>query len=190
MVGGFSLAQGIADQCGILGDSLVQRLEVARQVLVDGRSLQAPVTVRTCVSLADLALYSQATRTILVDRETIGYAVALADATRHPSKYGLAELESLIEFGSSPRGPIGLVQAGRALALLRGRGHVAAEDIRDLALDVLRHRVVLSYDALSEGITADRMLEQVLGAVNEPSARSLTRPRHPQAAAAPDVRAI
>jgi MoxR-like ATPase len=169
---------------------LVDYPSIGEESAVVGRSLQAPVTVRTCVSLADLTLYSQAARTILVDRETIGYAVTLADATRHPGKYGLDELESLIEFGSSPRGPIGLVQAGRALALLRGRGHVAAEDIRDLTLDVLRHRIVLSYDALSEGITADRMLEQVLGAVSEPSARSLTRPRHPQPAAAPDARAI
>ena len=59
----------------------------------------------------------------------------------------------LIEFGASPRGPIGLVHAARALALLRGRGHVEATDIRDLAADLLRHRVVLSYDALSEGVT-------------------------------------
>ena len=61
----------------------------------------------------------------------------------------------MIEFGASPRGPIGLVQAARVLALLRGRGHVVADDIRDLAADVLRHRIVLSYDALSEGVTAD-----------------------------------
>ena len=71
----------------------------------------------------------------------------------------------LIEFGASPRGPIGLVQAARVLALLRGRGHVVPEDIRDLAADVLRHRIVLSYDALSEGVTADQLLERVLAAV-------------------------
>ena len=85
----------------------------------------------------------------------------------------------MIEFGASPRGPIGLVQAARVLALLRGRGHVLSDDIRDLALDVLRHRIVLSYDALSEGVTADDLLEQVLAAVAEPDARRLT---HAQAA--------
>ena len=112
---------------------------------------------------------------MLVDREVIGYAVALADATRHPAEHGLQEIASLIEFGASPRGPIGLVQAARVLALLRGRGHVAGEDIRDLAADVLRHRIVLSYDALSEGVTADELLEQVLAAVPEPGAEHLIR---------------
>jgi MoxR-like ATPase len=154
---------------------LVDYPSVGEEAAVVGRSLQAPVQVRRCVSLADLSLFSQAARTILVDRETIGYAVTLADATRHPANYGLGDLAPMIDFGSSPRGPIGLVQAGRALALLRGRGHVAPEDVRDLAPDVLRHRIVLSYDALSEGITADQMLERLLGAVTEPTARSLTR---------------
>jgi MoxR-like ATPase len=111
--------------------------------------------------------------TVLVDREVIGYAVALADATRHPGEHGLHELGSMIEFGASPRGPIGLVQAARVLALLRGRGHVVADDIRDLARDVLRHRIVLSYDALSEGVTPDELLERVLGAVPTPDAERL-----------------
>ena len=114
---------------------------------------------------------------MLVDRDAIGYAVALADATRHPANYGLADAAGLIEFGASPRGPIGLVQAARVLALLRGRGHVVTQDIRDLAADVLRHRIVLSYDALSEGVTADEVLDRVLAAVPEPGAGSLTRPR-------------
>ena len=81
----------------------------------------------------------------------------------------------MIEFGASPRGPIGLVQAARVLALLRGRGHVVPEDIRDLAPDVLRHRIVLSYDALSDGVTADKLLEQVMAAVEEPGAQRLIR---------------
>jgi MoxR-like ATPase len=105
----------------------------------------------------------------------IGYAVELADATRHPTAVGLPELEPMIEFGASPRGPIGLVQASRVLALLRGRGHVLPDDIRDLAADVLRHRIVLSYDALSEGVTADELLEQLLAAVREPDAGRLLR---------------
>ena len=70
-------------------------------------------------------------------------------------------MAGLIEFGASPRGPIGLVHAARALALLRGRGHVELSDIRDLAADLLRHRVVLSYDALSEGVTVDQLLERM-----------------------------
>jgi MoxR-like ATPase len=110
-----------------------------------------------------------------VDRDVIGYAVALADATRRPGEYGLNDVASFVEFGASPRGPIGLVQAGRALALLRGRGHVAASDIRDLAPDVLRHRIVLSYDALAENVTADQILDRVFSVVVEPPSDHLRR---------------
>ena len=92
-----------------------------------------------------------------------------------PAEYGLDDIAPFIEYGASPRGPIGLVQAARALALLRGRGHVTVDDVRDLAPDVLRHRIVLSYDALSEGVSADDLLEQVLGAVTEPPADTSRR---------------
>jgi MoxR-like ATPase len=108
-------------------------------------------------------------RDVYVDRDVIGYAVELADVTRRPKRYGLHEVEELVEFGASPRGPIGLVQSAQALALLRGRRHVLAHDVRDLVPDVLRHRLVLTYEALSEGITPDYVLERVLGAVDVPS---------------------
>jgi MoxR-like ATPase len=149
---------------------LVDYPSVGEEAAVVGRSLGDPAAVRECLSLDDLRRYAEAARTVLVDRDVIGYAVALADATRNPARYGLADAVPLIEFGASPRGPIGLVQAGRVLALLRGRGHVVSEDIRDLAADVFRHRIVLSYDALSEGVTADQVLDEVLTAVAEPRA--------------------
>jgi MoxR-like ATPase len=152
---------------------LVDYPSAGEEAAVVGRSLAAPVEVRECLSLASLRRFAAAVETVLVDRETIGYAVALVDATRHPGRYGLGELEALIEFGSSPRGPIGLVAAARVLALLRGRAHVAAEDVADLAADVLRHRIVLSYDALSEGVSADALLERVLAAVPVPGGQSL-----------------
>jgi MoxR-like ATPase len=139
----------------------------AEEASVVARSLQRAAPVRERLTLADLDRHGRTAETVAADRETIAYAVALADATRHPGKYGLTELEPLIEFGSSPRGPIGLVQAARALALLRGRGRVEGRDVRDIAPDVLRHRVVLSYDALSEGIRVDGLLEQILAAVPE-----------------------
>ena len=138
------------------------------EAAVVGRSLQPPVNVRECLSLADLERHSAAVAAIAVDREIIGYAVTLADATRHPGNYSLGQLDSLIEFGASPRGPIGLVQAARALALLRGRSHVEVQDVRDLAPDVLRHRMVLSYDALSDGVTVDDLLTQILAVVPAP----------------------
>jgi MoxR-like ATPase len=152
---------------------LVDYPSLGEEAAVVGRSLGEPVEVDERLTLDDLRRHARAAQTVLVDREAIGYAVALADATRHPSEHGLEDLDPLIEFGSSPRGPIGLVQAARVLALLRGRGHVASDDIRDLARDVLRHRIVLSYDALSEGVTADQLLERVLAAVPEPDARRL-----------------
>jgi len=154
---------------------LVDYPSVGEEAAVVGRSLGEPAVVKERLSLEDLRRYAAAATTVLVDREAIGYAVALADATRHPADHGLEEIAPLIEFGASPRGPIGLVQAARVLALLRGRGHVVSADIRDLASDVLRHRIVLSYDALSEGVTTDDLLERVLTAVPEPDAEHLMR---------------
>jgi MoxR-like ATPase len=154
---------------------LVDYPSVGEEAAVVGRSLGDPASVRECLSLEDLRRHARTAMTVLVDREVIGYAVALADATRNPGEHGLEELGSLIEFGASPRGPIGLVQAARVLALLRGRWHVVPNDIRDLAPDVLRHRIVLSYDALSEGVTPDELLERVLGAVPAPDAERLLR---------------
>ena len=161
---------------------LVDYPTTGEEAAVVGRSLGDEPDVRERLSLADLERYAAATRSVLVDREVIGYAVALADATRHPSDHGLGDITSFIEYGASPRGPIALVQAARALAMLRGRGHVTGDDIRDLAADVLRHRLVLSYDALSEGITADDLLERVFAAVPGPDADHL-RARSRRAAA-------
>jgi MoxR-like ATPase len=156
---------------------LVGYPSVGEEAAVVGRSLNVPARVRECLSLEDLRRFSEATGTVIVDRDAIGYAVALVDATRHPGDHGLPDLAAMVEFGASPRGPIGLVQSARVLALLRGRGHVVAEDIRDLAADVLRHRIVLSYDALSEGVSADDVLEQVLAAVKPPGEEGLIRDR-------------
>jgi MoxR-like ATPase len=142
---------------------------LGEEAAVVGRSLANPADVQECLALDRIQRYAVVAQSIFVDREVIGYAVALADATRRPAEYGLPELASLIEYGASPRGPIGLVQAGRVLALLRGRGHVTPADVRDLAADVLRHRLVLSYDALSEDVSPDDLIERILEVVPEPS---------------------
>ncbi len=154
---------------------LVDYPDVGEEAAVVGRSLREQADVQERLALAELTRYTKAAETVLVDRETIGYAVALADATRNPANHGLSDIKTMIEFGASPRGPIGLVQSARVLALLRGRGHVTPDDVRDLAQDVLRHRIVLSYDALSEGVTADQLLEHVLAAVPEPRGDELMR---------------
>jgi MoxR-like ATPase len=147
---------------------------VGEEAAVVGRSLAHGAPVRELLSLEDLAHFRTAAESVLVDREVIGYAVDLVDATRHPARHGLGRLAGQVEHGASPRGSIGLVQSARVLALLRGRGHVTAGDVRDLALDVLRHRLVLSYDALAEGVSADAILEQVLATVPAPGGEHLT----------------
>jgi MoxR-like ATPase len=134
-------------------------------------SLTPPPEVEVHLSAEDLLRFRVAVREVFVDRESVEYAVALADATRRPGRYGLSDVEGHLSYGASPRGPIGLVQSARALALLRGRRHVLTADIRDLAPEVLRHRLVLSYEGLSDGVSADQLLEQVLEAVPEPDLR-------------------
>jgi MoxR-like ATPase len=138
---------------------------------VVNRSLDPPAIVEERLTVTDLLRFREAAAEVIVDREVIDYAVALADATRRPGRYGLTDVESLISYGASPRGPIGLVQSARSLALLRGRRHVLASDVRDLAPEVLRHRLVLSYEGLSEGVQPDDLLEKVLEAVPEPDRR-------------------
>jgi len=147
---------------------LVDYPSTGEEAAVVGRSLVEQPEVRRLLTLENLERFGRATHTVLVDRELIEYAVSLADATRHPGAYGLGELDGFIEYGASPRGPIGLIQAARVLAMLRGRGHVSSADVRDLAHDVLRHRLVLSYDALSENVTADDLLERVVATVTGP----------------------
>jgi MoxR-like ATPase len=141
------------------------------EAMVVDRSLEPAPLVAERLSASDLLRFRAAAAEVIVDREVIDYAVALADATRRPGRYGLADVEPLISYGASPRGPIGLVQAARSLALLRGRRHVLAGDVSDLAPEVLRHRLVLSYEGLSEGARPDELLEKVLEAVPEPDRR-------------------
>jgi MoxR-like ATPase len=142
------------------------------EAMVVDRSLDPAPLIDERIDVTDLLRFRAAAAEVMVDREVIDYAVALADATRRPGRYGLDEVEPLISYGASPRGPIGLVQASRALALLRGRRHVLIGDVRDLAPEVLRHRLVLSYEGLSEGARPDDLLEKVLAAVPEPDRRT------------------
>ncbi len=138
------------------------------EAAVVGRSLGHAPQVARRLEIADLERFAAASEAVLVDREMIGYAVSLVHATRDPGAYGAPEIAPFIAYGASPRGSLGLVRAARVLAMFRGRRHVTTEDLRDLAPDVLRHRIVLSYDALSEGLTSDGLLEQILAAVAVP----------------------
>jgi MoxR-like ATPase len=161
---------------------LVDYPSSGEEAAVVGRSLVDPARVSRVLELADLERHAAVARGVMVDRDVIGYAVALATATRDPGAYGLEELAPMIDYGASPRGPIGLVQAARVLALLRGRGHITPGDVHDLAADVLRHRIVLSYDALADGMSADDVIQRVLDAVPEPGTSRLARAEEPEAA--------
>src|SRR3712207_3322250 len=115
-----------------------------------------------------LHAYKKLTRKMYVEGEVVGYAGSRVAATRNPGQYRLHKHLPHIAFGASPRGSINLVHAGRALALLRGRDYVLPVDVRDLARDVLRHRIVLTYEALAAGVDADRVLDDVLERVPMP----------------------
>jgi len=128
-----------------------------------------PVEPRSVLQVEALLEHRRAARAVYVDRTVKQYAVELTDATRHPASYGLADLEGLIEFGASPRASIGMMQGAQALAMLRGRSHATVADVRDLAADVLRHRIVLSYDALADGVSPDALVERVIDQVGGPA---------------------
>ena len=130
------------------------------------QSLEVAPAVREVMQISELERFRETAARVFVDRRVIGYTIRLADATRHPERYGLGEIAPLIEYGASPRGPIGLAQSARALALLRGRDYATTRDVRDVAADVLRHRLVLSYEALADGVDADAVLDKVFAAVD------------------------
>ena len=145
---------------------LVDYPTLGEEASVVGRSLRPPEDVVERLSMPELERFQRAVRDVFVDRDVVAFAVQLVDGTRHPERYGLHDLRALIQYGASPRGAIGMVQAGQALALLRGRRHVLVDDVRDLAPDVLRHRLVLSYDALSDDVSADDILDRLLDALS------------------------
>jgi MoxR-like ATPase len=126
-------------------------------------------TLIGAVTSTDALLQMQAqARKIYIDPALITYAVRLVAATREPAKAGLAEHGRFILYGASPRASIGMIEAGRALAYLRGRDYVLPEDVVDVAPDVLRHRVIPSYEALAEGVTADALVRDLMRAVTPP----------------------
>jgi MoxR-like ATPase len=132
------------------------------------RQLVAAPELRQALSLDDLRSLQKAVFDIYVDPALVSYAVGIASATRDPVAYGVPDLKEYIAFGASPRGPISLVQASRALALVRGRDYVLAEDLHALAKDALRHRLVLTYQALAEEVSSDTILDAVVAAVPVP----------------------
>ena len=126
------------------------------------------VEVNAVADTFQLAALQRVCREVFVDPSLMQYAVKLVSATRKPDKYGLATMAKYLSYGASPRATIGLIEGARALAMLRGRNYVLPEDMTDLVADVLRHRVVLSYEALAEGLTPDLLIQRVMKAIAVP----------------------
>ena len=119
-------------------------------------------------STEELAALQRECRKGYVEPSLIQYAVRLSAATREPKRHGLGEIEKYLTYGASPRASIHLIEAARALAFLRGRDYALPEDVTDLVHDVFRHRLVLSYEALAEGLTADDLMLRVMRQVKAP----------------------
>ena len=126
------------------------------------------IDVNPVASMEQLAALQRECRQVYVDPSLVQYAVKLVTATRAPAEVGLKDLAPMITFGASPRATIGLIEGAKALAMMRGRTYALPEDMSDLVPDVLRHRLVLSYEALSEGLAADQVVLRIMAKVPPP----------------------
>jgi len=136
--------------------------------VIDRISSESALEIRPVVSAATLAVASEAVRTLHLDDKVRDYILDLIEATRDPARCGKGELQSLIEHGVSPRGGIALARAARAHAFLRHRPYVIPDDVLAVAMMVLRHRLLLSYEADAKGISSDEVLAQIFSAVPSP----------------------
>jgi len=132
------------------------------------RALRPAEPIRAMLTPADLIEMQESVQQLYVDPAITDYAVRLVTATRLPGLVGLDDTKRYLTYGASPRASIALVVGGRALAFLRGRDYVLPYDVSELGADVLRHRVVLSYEALADDVSADNIIARVLDAVPEP----------------------
>lgn len=132
--------------------------------IVERMSVSAP-PVRQVLDVEQLLEVQQAASAVQVDRSVVQYAVDLVQATRHPVTYGLPDLASVIALGASPRATLALVRGARALALMKGRDHTTIQDVFDLVPEVLRHRLLLTYDAAARDLTTDHVVQRLLGSV-------------------------
>ncbi|MEQ8716242.1 MAG: AAA family ATPase [Acidimicrobiales bacterium] len=147
---------------------VVDHPSAAEEVEIVNRMGVSPPVPRQMLSLEQLIGLQTEARRVYVDRGVVHYAVSLTMATRKPADFGLPELDELIAYGASPRASLGLVAAARALALLRGRTYALPQDVFDVAPEILRHRVVLSYEALARDLVADQIVVRILSTVPAP----------------------
>jgi MoxR-like ATPase len=156
---------------------LVDYPSATEEFVIVERAITVPPAAQSIVDLDRLGEMQAQVEQVYVDPALIEYSVRLANATRRPAQVGLRELTRYVTFGASPRASINLILAARALAFIRGRDYTLPQDLTDLALDVLRHRLVLSYEALSDNVTPDAVLTRVMGAIPVPDAPMREKPR-------------
>jgi MoxR-like ATPase len=137
-------------------------LQILRRMSVD------PPEATRILDPDQLKILQRAAEEVSVHELVADYIVRLVMATRDPAQYRVGELREVIEIGASPRATLGLVASARALALLRGRDYVLPEDVRDVAREVMSHRIVLSFDALADGVDTVEIVDQLLTAVPPP----------------------
>ncbi len=147
------------------------------------RMTSALQSAQQVIDTQKLLTLQQAVDAVYVDPALIDYSVRLVTATRSPRMVGQADLEKFISYGASPRASINLILTARALAFVRGRGYALPQDVRDLALDVIRHRLVLSYEALADNVSPDDLLHRILDAVAMPEVPLHERANLPVSAA-------
>ena len=132
------------------------------EVVIVNRVTGPRINVGAIATPELLAGLQEECRRVYVDPGLIQYAVRVVAATRKPSAYGLGDMDRYVTFGASPRATIGLIEGARALAYLRARHYALPEDVIDLVPDVLRHRLALSYEAMSDGVTPDQLIARIL----------------------------
>jgi len=138
------------------------------EFVIAQRVTGAATAVAAVASMSQLGELQQECRKVYVDPSLMQYAVKLVSATRRPERYELAEIAKYLTYGASPRATIGLIEGARALAFMRGRAYALPEDMTGLVGDVLRHRLVLSYEALADGLTPDQIVQRVMKRIPVP----------------------
>ena len=147
---------------------LVGYPNATEEFVIVERMTSALQAVQSVLSIEETIGLQRQADSVYVDPALIDYSVRLVTATRQPDSCGLGELSRYILFGASPRASINMIVAGRALAFVRGRDYALPEDVRDVALDVMRHRLVLSYEALSDNVDSDEILGRFMEAIPMP----------------------
>jgi MoxR-like ATPase len=127
-----------------------------------------PPTAQTVLGPDDVRRLQRTAQEVFVHHALVDYVVRLVVATRSPREHGMPDVAGWVTYGASPRASLGLIAAGRALALVRGRDYVLPQDVLDVTADVLRHRLVLSYDALADGVPADHVVKRIVESVPLP----------------------